>query len=216
MTSLLRYALLLSTGILLSFETRLAASEYSHVTDAELSVDVQRRQSDLTRTADRITDLTTRIQVVQEEIQVMTERIDAIDARLVERTAILYRLSRNGKSVQYLLSSDSAITFLKRIQTLRKLVTSEMDLKRAASLALSESMDEVTQLNEKRQGAIRFQRELENTIEELLREQQRRGGESGSGGFNPPKGTVELRAARNYGPCSRSRLRHHPLSESRR
>ncbi len=146
------------------------AGELIWVTDEEITAELASRQNDLVRTTSRIEQLGERRDALRREIDIITADLASIDNRLTARISMLYRLSRNGRSLQYLVASSSAIEFLKRMATLRRLITSELEARREVSLALSRTMDEAVQVETEMTGAVRFCEELQLAIDELTLE----------------------------------------------
>ena len=150
------------------------AQDMSYITDDELAEELTSRMDDLRRTTERIGELRDSLAAIRSEMEQIEERIEAIDNRLVRKTSMLYRLSRNGKTVQYLFTSSSAITLLKRIQTLKKIITTEMDAKRQANLELTRAADEATKAEDELAQASELLEELHLAIDDLRHERERR------------------------------------------
>ncbi|MBN2339912.1 MAG: hypothetical protein JXX29_23460 [Deltaproteobacteria bacterium] len=169
----MRFRLIL--GVLVGLLCTQAWSEdLSYVDDEELSVELDSRTQDLERTRARISDVERQLLAQQNEIFNLKQQLERVEQKLVQRTSMLYRLSKNGKSVQYLFSSNSATAFVKRMQTLRKLVTSEMDEKRELSVQLARATDEVNTLKDERSSAQTLATQLEAVVANLQQELQRR------------------------------------------
>lgn len=150
--------------------TQVLGEDYSWVESDELKMELSARRNDMTRTEERLTELRHQLKAEQEEIVILSQNLAEIDNRLVQRTSMLYRLSKNGKSVQYLFGSDSIIAFVKRMQTLRLLVTSQMDAKREVSLQLTRVEDEMERTRAQMENAKTLLGQLTVTVEALKKE----------------------------------------------
>jgi peptidoglycan hydrolase CwlO-like protein len=150
--------------------TQVLGEDYSWVESDELKMELNARRNDMKRTEERLTELRHQLKAEQEEIVILSQHMDEIENRLVQRTSMLYRLSKNGKSVQYLFGSDSIIAFVKRMQTLRLLVTSQMDAKREVSLQLTRVEDEMERTRAQMENAKTLLGQLTVTVEALKKE----------------------------------------------
>lgn len=166
-----RFGLILLLAII---GTQAWSEDLSYVGDDELVMELQSRRADLDRTSNRVIELQEQLAAQKNEILTLNKKIENVEQKLVQRTSMLYRLSKNGKSVQYLFSSDSATSFIKRMQTLRKLVTSQMDEKRDLSLQLAGVKDEVARTREELKGAKLLGEQLHAVVETLQQEQRKR------------------------------------------
>jgi peptidoglycan hydrolase CwlO-like protein len=150
--------------------TQALGEDYSWVESDELKMELNARRKDMKRTEERLTELRHQLKAEQEEIVILNQHLDEIENRLVQRTSMLYRLSKNGKSVQYLFGSDSIIAFVKRMQTLRLLVTSQMDAKREVSLQLTRVEDEMERTRAQMESAKTLVGQLTATVDALQKE----------------------------------------------
>ncbi|MBN2525559.1 MAG: hypothetical protein JXR76_04135 [Deltaproteobacteria bacterium] len=156
--------------LLMVISAQVLGEEYSWVESDELKMELNARRDDLERTQNRVEELQQQLSAQQHEILNLKQEMKTVDARLVQRTSMLYRLSKNGKSVQYLFLSDSMISFVKRMQTLRLLVTSQMDEKRDISLQLARLEDEKKRTQSDLQGATQLSSQLGEVVEKLQTE----------------------------------------------
>lgn len=150
------------------------SEDLSYIDSNELHIELNARKTDLKRTQNRITDIQQRLLAQQHEVKNLREQIASIDTKLVQRTSMLYRLSKNGKSVQYLFTAGSATAFVKRMQTLKKLVTSQMDAKRDVSVQLEHGNDEIKRLKNDLHNAKQLGQQLTAIVDSLQKEQQQR------------------------------------------
>ena len=163
----LHFSIILLTAIISS---QVLGEDFSWVETDELKLELNSRRDDLTRTSDRISELQHQLLAQQNEKMTIEQALSQVDAKLVQRTSMLYRLSRNGKSVQYLFSSDSMTAFLKRMQTLKLLVTSQMDEKRDLTLQLTRIEDDIQRTREQISGAKDLSTQLTAMVQNLQRE----------------------------------------------
>ncbi|MBN2715950.1 MAG: hypothetical protein JXX14_08840 [Deltaproteobacteria bacterium] len=163
----LRLAIILVAAIM---GTQVLGEDYSWVETDELKLELNARRNDLQRTEGRIAELSGQLLAQQNEKQNIEAELAQVEARLIQRTSMLYRLSKNGKSVQYLFSSDSMISFIKRMQTLKLLVTSQMDEKREVTMRLTRVDDEIQRTMGQLQGARNLAAQLTEMTQNLQSE----------------------------------------------
>lgn len=153
-----------------------SGSEFAHIADDELAIEIDSRASDIQRTAARLALIDH--QLVEEREAVAEARIELaeIERQLDNRVALLYRLSQHGKALRYLLSAASATGFLKRVATLRTLVITSLEERRRVGLALTEAEARMAALREEQSQAEALRARLEAAHQELVDEQLRRQG----------------------------------------
>ena len=151
-----------------------SASEFAHIADDELALEIEARAGDVQRTTARIELLGEQLNEALGAVDEARIELAEIERQLEARVALLYRLSQHGKALRYLFTAESATGFLKRMATLRSLVISGLDQRRRVGLALAESEARVVDLREERRQAIALLEQLETTRQELMDEQQRR------------------------------------------
>ncbi|MBN2804347.1 MAG: hypothetical protein JXR91_14725 [Deltaproteobacteria bacterium] len=150
------------------------AEDLSYVTDEELNEDITARTNDVIHTSKLIDEMKTSLDNSILELSDDKEKLIKINSRLNKKSIILYKMSRNGKSVQYLISSDSAITFIKRVETLKKLVTVEIKNKKEAELKIFSKEEKIKELKESIIKNSTFLEKLNNNIAEMQKELQLR------------------------------------------
>jgi peptidoglycan hydrolase CwlO-like protein len=164
--------------LILFFVTSAKGDDLSYISDEELAEELNARQADLNRTTERIELIKAKLNAVKNEISLISAELAEIDADLASRAALLYRLSSRGKALKYLFSSNSPTAFLKRIQTLKKLITSQMDIKRETGLKLAKTEDKANRFATDLQSAQNLKQEITILLNNLKEEQKRRSNSS--------------------------------------
>ena len=167
----LRFLIILISAVVC---TQVFSEDYSWVETDELKLELKARRDDVKRTHRRIEDLNQQLLAQQNEKQNLYHKLEMVESRLVQRTSMLYRLSKNGKSVQYLFGSDSMTAFVKRMQTLRLLVTSQMDEKREYTLQMTRIENEIERTRQQITSAKELITQLKATVQNLQQELSRR------------------------------------------
>jgi peptidoglycan hydrolase CwlO-like protein len=151
------------------------ADELRHVTDDELANEVQSRKSDIARTQARIATLKQSAHEASTEIALARTASNKIEALVIARTRLFYRLHRNGGSLRYLLGAPSATALLKRLGELRQLLGNGLDSRRQAGARLAQAEGKQVSLQQERETAQSMLLMLEQALDELVHEQARRG-----------------------------------------
>ena len=131
-----------------------------YVQDNELLEEMQSRKNDIQRTADRIEKLKKREAASQDELKRANENLQRIEQSAVVRAKLLYRISRHGGSLGYLLSASSAVDFLKRLSKLKFLLVKGLEARREMGLRLA-------QAEKKHETILQEEREAEKLLEML-------------------------------------------------
>ena len=152
----------------------LKAEDYSYVTDDELSLELKARQKDLERSTGRIEQMQQELDLVEVNIEQLKKELTLIEDQLSKKITALYKLSRNGKTFQYLITSDSAIAFFRRVQMLKRVITSEMDKKVEKNTQLVKAAEKQKKLKDQISSNTLFLEELHQAINELTLEQHKR------------------------------------------
>jgi len=155
-----------------------AADDLSHVADEELSQEIEARESDIARTSSRIRDLGIEEEETEASLSRARELVASTEARLSRRAAFLYRLTRSGATLRYLLASESATSFLKRVRVLEHLVVDGLESRRLAGVALAEASSHISTVREDLVRAREMLDMLEEALEELRAERGRREAEA--------------------------------------
>ena len=167
----LRFFIILFLAIIC---TQVFGEDYSWVETDELKLELRARRDDIKRTSARIAELNQQLLAQENEKQNLSRKLEVVESRLVQRTSMLYRLSKNGKSVQYLFGSDSMTAFVKRMQTLKLLVTSQMDEKRDYTMQMTRIENEIQLSSQQISSATDLISQLHAMIENLQTELARR------------------------------------------
>ena len=150
------------------------ADDLSHLDATELAEEKAAREDDIRRTQIRLDRLELKARSLQAEQQRAEADLQSLDASLEEQAVILYRMSRGGKALRYLMSAESGAAFLKRANTLKRLVSTQMNARREKGLNLSALESDVSDLDTERAAAQAFLEELEETLAGLDAEIARR------------------------------------------
>lgn len=154
--------------------TGVAADDLSYVSDEELIEELVARDGDIERTSRRIAALDLEELELAVALDEARTQVSEIDQRLVVRVALLYRLSRHGAALRYLISAGSATELLRRVKTLRRLVIDGLDDRRRAGLRVTELEGRMQALRDDQRRATEMLGQLEAARRELLNEQSQR------------------------------------------
>jgi hypothetical protein len=177
-----RAALSLLSSCLVAVAATATADDLSHVSDDDLAEELIARDGDIDRTTRRIAALELEELELAISLDDVHGQVRRIEQRLVHRVALLYRLSRHGAALRYLISAGSATELLKRLRTLRHLVIDGLEDRRSAGLRAVELEGRMRAVRSDRQRADEMLEQLEMARDELLGEQARRSGRRTRGG----------------------------------
>ncbi|MBW2276836.1 MAG: hypothetical protein JRF63_05045 [Deltaproteobacteria bacterium] len=172
----MRAAILLTLVCAVLTAAPAAADDLSHVSDDELSEELTARSGDIARTAERIHVLDTEELEIAVSLDEARTQIRQIEQRLAQRIELLYRLSRHGAALRYLMSAGSATELLKRLRTLRHLVIDGLEDRRRAGLRVAQLEERSRAVSDEQRQAAEMFLHLESAREDLLAEQSRRAG----------------------------------------
>jgi hypothetical protein len=176
---------LVAVGLALALApVAVVADDLLYVSEEELSAEIEARTGDIDRTADRLAALELEEMELALALDDARTRMREIEQRLNRRVGVLYRLSRRGAALKYLLSAGSATELLKRLRTLKHLVYDGLDDRRRAGLRVAETEERLRSVSDDRRRALEMLEQLETARAELLAEQVRR---RGSGRVEPPR-----------------------------
>jgi len=153
-----------------------AADDLSHISDEELSEEIDARDGDIARTAKRIDTLELEELELAVSLDEARTQLEEIDRRLTRRVALLYRLTRHGAALRYLLSAGSATELLKRLKTLQRLVLEGLDDRRQAGVRAADVEERMRAVSLERRQADEMLEQLEAARDELRAERARRRG----------------------------------------
>ncbi len=156
--------------------TSAASDDLRYTSEEELNEELESRQGDVTRTQERLDQL--RDQASEADLALREAQRDGEVAEklAVERARTLYKLSRQGGSVRYLAKATSAVDFLARLATLKRLMVDSLQARRQAGLRIAEAQKRLASLREEEDAARNMHRMLEEALAELEREKARRSG----------------------------------------
>lgn len=156
------------------FSATTAGDDLSYVSDDELAQEALAREADIERTAERVTAL--EIEELELAIALEDARDQArrVEDRLERRVGLLYRLTRRGVALRYLVAASSATDLLKRLKMLRHLVLDGLEDRRRAGVRVVETEGRMAAVRREQSRADEMLTQLEKTHRELLAEQSRR------------------------------------------
>ncbi|MCK9521734.1 MAG: hypothetical protein M0R76_01665 [Proteobacteria bacterium] len=154
------------------------AGDFGHIASDELAEEADARRQDLQRTEERLQQLEATLATLQAQQHATEEELRALTETLEAHAAILYRISRGGKALRYLMSAETDASFLKRANTLKRLFTSQVKARREKGLHLSSIEADIAQREAEIGTAQGLAEELRETIAELEAAVQQRGAAS--------------------------------------
>ncbi|HUT77772.1 MAG TPA: hypothetical protein VM285_08810 [Polyangia bacterium] len=152
-----------------------AAEDFSFVSDDELAGELAARQADLERTRARLRAIEAELDTAREELDSARRAAGEIEMHLAARASLLYRLSRHGGALRYLLGSGTGTAALQKIATLKRLVRGSLEQRRDAGLRLAELEERIEAAGAERMTASELELRFEAAREELEAERARRG-----------------------------------------
>ena len=172
-------------GLLIGILTLVApglalGGDFEYIDNDELAIEIEARDTDIQRTTARIDELGQELLATRGTIDEARVELAEIERQLATRAKLLYRLSRHGKALRYLLTAESATGFLKRMTTLRSLVIAGLEEQRRVGFALTEAEARASTLQEELRQAEALRVRLDDARRELADEQQRRRAMAGS------------------------------------
>jgi len=153
-----------------------AADDLTYVSKEELTDELAARGGDIDRTVERIHALDVEELEIAVSLEEARTQLRLIDQRLSERVELLYRLSRHGSALRYLVSAGSATELLKRLRTLRHLVIDGLEDRRRVGLRVAQLEDRSQAVRDEQRRAVEMLSELESARDDLLEELTSRAG----------------------------------------
>lgn len=150
------------------------ASDLDYISTTELAVEVARRDEDISRTSARIESLIENESFATKSLEQAKLQADEIEKAVITRVGLLYRLSRNGGSVRYILGSPSAVDTLKRIQILTRLVRQSLEAHRQAGIVVVQAEDKLNEIQNEKKTAGEMLADLMEARQDLVKERDRR------------------------------------------
>ncbi len=151
-------------------------AEEGYISLDELEDEIARRREDIARTDYRISAVTT------EENSALTElgnaRADGavVEQQAIVRARVLYRISRNGGSLRYLLGADSPVNLLKRLSDLKRLLVHGLEARRQAGHRIVAAERRVSNLRDEKDAAFQMKGMLADALSDLEEEKARLSG----------------------------------------
>ncbi|MDJ0764085.1 MAG: hypothetical protein QNJ97_13975 [Myxococcota bacterium] len=146
------------------------ADDLTYVSKSELQSEIDRRSLDIERTQARIAELQQQKTEAVQSLNIATANADNANALAVARATLLYRLTRSGSSLRYLLGSPDAVQFLKRINQLKHLLSDSLMAERQAELRLAQAKERVWDLEREKQNAEEMLAMLQQALLDLKNE----------------------------------------------
>jgi len=150
------------------------ADDLSYVSDEEIAAEILARSDDLDRTRLRVASIERELARTRAMIDDARFELVETERHVARNAGLLYRLSRHGAALRYLLSSSCATGFLKRVRLLRFLVISGLEARRAAGARLSDWEETNRDLERGLTLANEMVSRLVETKAELVAERDRR------------------------------------------
>ncbi|MFO8074460.1 MAG: hypothetical protein R6V85_21575 [Polyangia bacterium] len=172
----MRIAAFLSLALSVLIAAPLAADDLAFVSAEELEGEIAARDEDIDRTRRRIAALEGAARRAREEIDRAARRLREVERKLGDEAALLYRLSRHGHALRYLLGAGSPTELLERLGTLRRLVLHSLEERRRAGMKLAAAEERLAAAKDDRRRAEEMLDRLRRTRRDLLAELQRRAG----------------------------------------
>lgn len=154
----------------------LAADGLTFVSAEELADEIAARDEDIDRTRRRIEALEESARRALEDIDRAARRLRGVERKLEDKVALLYRLSRHGHALRYLLGAGSPTELLQRLGTLRRLVLHSLEERRRAGMELAAAEGRLAAAKEGRRRAEEMLTRLRRARRELVAELQGRSG----------------------------------------
>lgn len=151
----------------LSFKSGPVAAQPAYASRQEQLEELARRRGDLGRAEARLATFEEKLAETETLLASCRIQLTATEAAAAERATVLYRLTRRGALVRYLLGSGSPIELLRRLAFLRTLSISALEERRQAGLRLAEAEGRRTSLIQSRAEAGQLIAELRDIVEEL-------------------------------------------------
>ena len=166
---------LLEFLLIASVTCNFTADGSTYISKSDLNQEIRNRKEDIARTKGRIESLIQKQRELNRELDQSRALADRIDQRLALRSRLLYRLSRNGGGMRYLLCSTSAIDLIRRLGELRRIVTSSFADRREISVKIASAEDQLKDVEEEISSANIMLSMLEQALHELQTKRKRRG-----------------------------------------
>ena len=180
----MKFSLILMLAIVCSMQPTTADS-LRYASDEELRDELERRTGDIARTSLRLAKLGERSFRARKELDQAQQDGIAADSLAIARAGAFYKLSRQGGSFRYLLQAKSALDFLSRLATLKRLLLDSLESRRQAGLRIAAAEKRIASIREEKRAAEKMHLMLKEALAELQSEQARRNGRQGPRHLSP-------------------------------
>ena len=147
-----------------------SANDSNYISRMELSEEIASRDADIARTSARMESLIEMENLATESLDQARVQADEIEKSVIARVRLLYRLSRNGGSLRYLLGASSATEMLKRIQTLTRMVRQSLESHRQAGIVIVQAEEKLSEIRNEKKAAggmlVNLMEARQNLVEE--------------------------------------------------
>lgn len=152
------------------------SAQVPHDSTIELKEELGRRQADLDRAEKRLDDLATELSELERLVLSSKENLGRAEDLAAQQAAVLYRLTRRGALVRYLLGSDSPVELLRRLGFLRALSLNALEVRRQAGLHLAQLEERLASTLEAQLQTQQLIGRLQDTIQEIASDIVKTGG----------------------------------------
>lgn len=143
------------------------ADDLGYLSKSELEAEITRRQEDIARTDYRISAISSAEAKATAELAKAREAGAIIERQAITRARALYRISRNGGSLRYLLGARSPVELLRRLSELKRLLIEGLEERRQAGHRIASAERRVASLEEEKTAAFQMKDMLVDTLLEL-------------------------------------------------
>ena len=157
---------------------RAASNEFRYVSNEELADELQRRRSDVTRTEERLASLHAEVLHAEQAFRDAAAAEEKIAALVQTRARVFYRLSKDGRSLRFLLQSDEVVETLRRFTLLKRLLLEGLVARREAGMRVAAAEKRLASLKEDKNAALQMHAMLAETLAQLESEAARREGDN--------------------------------------
>jgi hypothetical protein len=149
----------------------LSAEADDYISEDDLLEEVINRKADIARTKSRIEVLKNQETNGLQELESLKTEAHRVEQIVIARTRLFYRLHRNGGSLRYLLGASSATALLRRLGELKNLMRSGLETRRQSGMRLAQAESKLQSIRDQRNNAIAMLSMLQQTLDELLKQQ---------------------------------------------
>jgi hypothetical protein len=155
-----------------------AAEDEGYISGEELEAEITNRREDIARTDYRIETIVTAETAAMAELNAARGDGVTVEKQAVARARVLYRLTRGGGSLRFLLGASSPVDLLKRLSDLKRLLVEGLEARRQAGHRIAVAERRVASLREDKDAAFKMKDMLVDALTDLEAEKERRRGRS--------------------------------------